>query len=280
VMAQEGPRASRGVALEVDAVRSGKTVLELDALRLAVGERVLVDDLTLVVRPGERIGIVGPNGAGKTTLLRAILGERAPDSGRVVLGQNARVTYLGQKREGLDESKTVLENVAGGRSKVTLGERTMDARAYLDRFLFDGEQQRQPVGTLSGGEKARALLAKLLLTPTNLFVLDEPTNDLDVTTLASLEELLIEMQGTALVVTHDRWFLDRVATAVLSFEGDGKVVRYAGGYTSYREQRKAALALEAPSVAPARPAATDSKPRGEKKRGLTYGERLELESIM
>ena len=280
VINQEAPRAQKSVALEVDAVRSGKTVLELDAVQLSIGERVLVDDLTLVVRPGERIGIVGPNGAGKTTLLRAILGELAPSSGRLVLGQNARVTYLGQKREGLDESLTVLENVAGGRSRVTIGERTMDARAYLDRFLFEGEQQRQPVGTLSGGEKARALLAKLLLTPTNLFILDEPTNDLDVTTLASLEELLIEMQGTALVVTHDRWFLDRVATAVLAFEGEGKVVRYAGGYTSYREQRKA-LAAEreaARVVATPAPAPTETKPRG--KRALTYGERLELESIM
>lgn len=279
LIAKEAPRTSRAVALEVDTVRSGKTVLELDALRLEADGRVLVDDLTLVVRPGERLGIVGPNGAGKTTLLRAILGEIAPDSGRVVLGQNARVTYLGQKREGLDESKSVLENVAGSRSRVTLGERTMDARAYLDRFLFHAEQQRQPVGTLSGGEKARVLLAKLLLTPTNLFVLDEPTNDLDVATLAALEELLLEMQGTALVVTHDRWFLDRVATAVLAFEGEGRVVRYAGGYTSYRTQRRAAQASEA-RVAPPRPAATESKPRGEKKRGLTYGERLELESIM
>src|SRR5690606_33416327 len=265
VMAQEGPRASRGVALEVDAVRSGKTVLELDALRLAVGERVLVDDLTLVVRPGERIGIVGPNGAGKTTLLRAILGERAPDSGRVVLGQNARVTYLGQKREGLDESKTVLENVAGGRSKVTLGERTMDARAYLDRFLFDAEQQRQPVATLSGGEKARVLLAKLLLTPTNLFVLDEPTNDLDVATLAALEELLVEVNGTALVVTHDRWFLDRVATAVLAFEGSGKVVRYPGGYTMYRALRRAA---EEPAAAAADAPRPPAEPPAPKRRAL------------
>jgi ATP-binding cassette subfamily F protein uup len=282
VMGQDAPRAQKSVALEVDAVRSGKTVLELDAVRLKMGERVLVDDLTLVVRPGERIGIVGPNGAGKTTLLRAILGELPPASGRVVLGQTARVTYLGQKREGLDESLTVLENVAGPRSRVTIGERTMDARAYLDRFLFEGDQQRQPVSTLSGGEKARVLLAKLLLTPTNLFVLDEPTNDLDVTTLASLEELLIEMEGTALVVTHDRWFLDRVATAVLSFEGDGRVVRFAGGYTSYREQRKAQAAdarTQAPGVVAApQPAATEAKPRG--KRALTYGERLELESIM
>ncbi len=274
-IAKEAPRAARSALLEVDTVRSGKTVLELDRVRLAVGDRVLVDDLTLALSPGERLGIVGPNGAGKTTLLRAILGEVAPASGRVTLGQNARVTYLGQKREGLDESATVLENVAGGRARVTLGERTMDARAYLERFLFDGEQQRQPVGTLSGGEKARVLLAKLLLTPTNLFVLDEPTNDLDVSTLASLEELLVEMNGTALVVTHDRWFLDRVATAVLAFEGGGKVVRYPGGYTMYRALRREAEqpAAEAPAPPPR------GEPAAPKRRALTYAERLELEGI-
>ncbi|HEY8430385.1 MAG TPA: ABC-F family ATP-binding cassette domain-containing protein, partial [Sandaracinaceae bacterium] len=274
-LAQRAPRAPRTAVLEVDTVRSGKTVLELENVRLEVGDRVLVDGLTLSLTPGERLGIVGPNGAGKTTLLRAILGEIEPSGGRIVLGQNARITYLGQKREGLDESATVLENVAGGRSKVTLGERTMDARAYLDRFLFDAEQQRQPVATLSGGEKARVLLAKLLLTPANLFVLDEPTNDLDVATLAALEELLLEVNGTALVVTHDRWFLDRVATGVLAFEGGGRVVRYPGGYTMYRALRPSAEPASAP--APARPRA---KPAAPKRRGLTYGEQLELEGII
>jgi ATP-binding cassette subfamily F protein uup len=298
VIAKEAPRGARSVALEVDTVRSGKTVLELDGLRLEVGGRVLVDGLTLVVQPGERVGIVGANGTGKTTLLRTILGEQSPAGGRVVVGQNARITYLGQKREGLDEERSVLDNVAGGLARVTLGERTMDVRGYLERFLFDGEQQRQPVGSLSGGEKARVLLAKLLLQPTNLFVLDEPTNDLDVTTLAALEELLVEMQGTALVVTHDRWFLDRVATAVVAFEGEGRVVRYPGGYTSYRTLRESQRALrEAPEPPSARVAASGGASAGgrgssnagnagtrseapAKRRGLTYAERLELEGIV
>ncbi len=279
ILGKDAPRAGRSVALQVDTVRSGKTVLDLEHLRLTIGERVLVDDLTLVLRPGERVGIVGENGSGKTTLLRAILGELSPASGRIVLGQNARVTYLGQKREGLDESKSVLENVAGGRSRVTLGERTMDARAYLERFLFDGEQQRQPVGTLSGGEKARVLLAKLLLTPANLFVLDEPTNDLDVATLASLEELLVEMNGTALVVTHDRWFLDRVATAVLAFEGDGKVIRYPGGYTTYKTLRAQAT-REAERPAPAKSPSAAPAEKAPKRKAITYGERIELDGIM
>ncbi len=278
VIAKDAPKAARGVALEVDTVRSGKTVVDLDDLRLEVAGRALVKGLTLTVQPGDRIGIVGPNGAGNTTLLRTLLGERAPDGGRVVVGQNARITYLGQRREGLDEDQSVLDNVAGGLGRVTLGERTMDVRAYLERFLFDGEQQRQPVRSLSGGEKARVLLAKLLLQPTNLFILDEPTNDLDVTTLAALEELLVEMQGTALVVTHDRWFLDRVATAVLAFEGDGRVVRYPGGYTLYK-----ALRGETPAERPSPPAKAQPAPpkaTAPKKRGLTYGERLELEGIV
>jgi ATP-binding cassette subfamily F protein uup len=276
VISEDGPRAARSVSLAVDSVRTGKTVVDLDGVTLAIGGRTLVRDLTLALVPGERVGIVGPNGAGKTTLLRAILGELEPASGRVVRGESVRITYLGQRREGLDESASVIDNVAGGRSRVTLGEHTMDARAYLDRFLFSGEAQRQLVSTLSGGEKARVLLAKLLLTPTNLFVLDEPTNDLDVTTLAALEELLIEMNGTALVVTHDRWFLDRVATAILAFEGDGRVLRYAGGYTSYKESR-AARALPKEQARAAEPAKS-APPKA--RAGLTYAERIELEGIL
>jgi ATP-binding cassette subfamily F protein uup len=280
-LAQKGPARAKGVALSLDAVRSGKTVLELEDLRVERAGRTLVDGLTLSLTPGERVGIVGPNGSGKTTLLRVVLGEHEPAAGRVVRGKNTRITYFGQQREGLDEAATVLENVAGGRSKVEVGGRTMDARGYLERFLFDPEQQRQPVGSLSGGEKARALLAKLLLVPTNLLVLDEPTNDLDVPTLAALEQMLLELNGTALVVTHDRWFLDRVATAILAFEGDGRVVRYPGGYTTYRALRREAEAAEpkaARAAPPAKPAARPDEPKAKK--ALTYGERLELEGIV
>ncbi|MEC7521975.1 MAG: ABC-F family ATP-binding cassette domain-containing protein [Myxococcota bacterium] len=275
-LAQDGPRSRKDVALHVETVRTGKTVLELEELRLEVPGRTLVEGLTLTLAPGERVGIVGPNGSGKTTLLRAVLGEHEPAGGKVTLGQNARITYFGQAREGLDEDATVLENVAGGRQRVTVGERTMDARGYLERFLFDYEQQVQPVRVLSGGEKARCLLAKLLLTPANLLILDEPTNDLDVPTLAALEEMLVELNGTALVVTHDRWFLDRVATATLAFEGDGRVVRYPGGYTTY----KALRGEEAAQVEKAEKVEKKERAPKPKKKGLTYGERLELEGIM
>jgi ATP-binding cassette subfamily F protein uup len=275
LIAAAPPRAARLAKLEVDTVRSGSTILDLHALRLELGGRVLVESLDLALVEGERIGIVGPNGAGKTTLLRAVLGEVTPSAGTVTLGQRSRISYLGQKREGLDENANVLDNVAAGRSRVTLGDRTMDARGYLERFLFFGEAQRQPVATLSGGEKARVLLAKLLLVPTNLFVLDEPTNDLDVAMLSGLEELLLEVNATVLVVTHDRWFLDRIATGILAFEGGGRVVRYAGGYSSYKAQRAARPAIAEASAPAAKPA-----PATKKKTGLTYGERIELEGIV
>ena len=294
VLAEEGPRSARDVALTVDTVRSGNTVLELEDLRIEMEGRVLVDGLTLALPPGERMGIVGPNGSGKTTLLRTLLGEHAPSGGTLKVGQNARITYLGQKREGLDESLTVLENVAGNQSRVTVGGRTMDARGYLERFLFDSDQQRQPVSVLSGGEKARALLAKLLLVPANLLILDEPTNDLDIATLSALEEMLVEMKGTALVVTHDRWFLDRVATSILAFEGDGRVVRYPGGYTSYRSLRSQRPSSRPSSQPPSQPSSRPSSQGApapsdanagqseppKKRGGLTYGERIELSEIM
>ena len=281
VIDQKGPKAAREVALHLSTKRSGRTVIDFEDLHVEVAGRMLVDGLTMSLIPGERIGIVGENGCGKTSLLRTILGDLAPASGEVRIGKNSRITYLGQKREGLDEDATVMENVAGGRSKISIGERVMDARAYLERFLFFGESQQQPVSSLSGGEKARVLLAKLLLQPTNVLVLDEPTNDLDVSTLAALEEMLVELDGTALVVTHDRWFLDRVATSILAFEGDGRVVRYPGGYTSYRSLRRAASGSTDADRSPApAEASSTSGPSKPKKKGLTYGERLELEGMV
>ncbi|MGE0787284.1 MAG: ABC-F family ATP-binding cassette domain-containing protein [Sandaracinaceae bacterium] len=278
VIAEKAPTGSRSVALLVDTARSGKSVLDLEHVGVAVPGRTLVEDLTTTIVPGERLGIVGPNGCGKTTLLRTMLGELEPSAGTVRRGANVKITYFGQHREGLDEDKTVLDNVAEGRGRVTIGERTMDARGYLERFLFDADQMSQPVSVLSGGERARALLAKLLLMETNLLAMDEPTNDLDTPTLAALEEMLVELDGTALIVTHDRWFLDRVATGILAFE-DGRVVKYAGGYTDYRAQRAHAEAAHMPAKEKPTSVAAPA-PSPTKKKGLTYAERLELEGMM
>jgi len=279
IIGQQGPKAVREVSLHIETKRSGRTVIDFEALQVEVAGRTLVKDLTLSLIPGERIGIVGPNGCGKTSLLRTLLGEIPPGGGEIRIGKNSRITYLGQKREGLDEAKTVTENVVGGLTKVTIGKHVMDARAYLERFLFFGEAQKQPVSSLSGGEKARVLLAKLLREPTNVLVLDEPTNDLDVMTLAALEEMLVELDGTALVVTHDRWFLDRVATSILAFEGDGRVIKYPGGYTSYRSLRRPPAEATAKPASAAKGRVEPAQP-APKKKGLTYGERLELERMM
>lgn len=268
----------RTAKLAIDGVRSGKTILELHDVGLQIGGRTLGSDIALIVNPGERIGIVGPNGVGKTTLLRCILGEIAPSAGKIVMGKNTRVAYFDQHRSDLDLEESVFENVAGPRSHVDLGGRTVDVHAYLERFLFTGLQMRQPVKGLSGGERARVALAKLLSHGANLLVLDEPTNDLDVATLGALEELLLEFDGCAIVVTHDRWFLNRVATSILSFEGDGKVVLYAGNYDAYRLQR------ERREEERERERAVDAKPARvvveKRSKGLTYAERIELEGLI
>ncbi|MBX7195424.1 MAG: ABC-F family ATP-binding cassette domain-containing protein [Sandaracinaceae bacterium] len=294
-----GPERERKVELSMETSRTGKTILDLKGLGVTVGEgaeaRTLIASLDLALTKGERIGIVGANGSGKTTLLRAVLGQLAASPGvavrgQIVVGQNTKVAYLDQARSGLDPDKSIVDNVAPGQSHVDFAGSRMDVRSYLERFLFDTWQQRQPVGSLSGGERARALVARMLLTPASLLVLDEPTNDLDVATLGSLEEMLVELDGTALVVTHDRWFLDRVATAILAFEGDGRVVRYGGNYSTYRKlkaeaEQRAKDEREAAMTKASKPASTTasapSKPAADpKKKGLTYGERIELESIM
>ena len=277
-LAADAPKRAREVGLHLEAVRSGRTLFDLEDVAIEIDGRRVVDGLSLYMSAGERIGIVGPNGCGKTTLLRAILGEHPLAAGIRRMAKNTKVTYLGQAREGLDESMSVLDAVAGGRQRVTLGKRDMDTPAYLERFLFDRGHQRQRVSTLSGGEKARVLLAKLLLMPANLLVLDEPANDLDVTTLAALEQLLVEMNASALVVTHDRWFLDRIATSTLVFEGEGAVVRYAGGYTDARAQRTESTRAEASERA--RRSVPKKPSKASERRGLTYAERLELEGII
>ncbi|HTN90985.1 MAG TPA: ABC-F family ATP-binding cassette domain-containing protein [Sorangium sp.] len=296
------PKAERTAQLSVESVRTGKTILELKKLGLSVDGRWLVRGLDFSLTKGERVGIVGRNGTGKTTMLRAILGQlgAAGDGaaaagpameGEVVLGKNSSIAYFDQHRSGLDLDKSIFENIAGSHTRVEIGGRSMDVRSYLERFLFDPNKARQPVGSLSGGERARVALAKMLTQSVNVIILDEPTNDLDVMTLAALEEMLIELEGSALVVTHDRWFLNRVATSILAFEGDGRVVRYAGNYDAYREQRAhAALAAEAEAAARAaraqaaepRPAQAPAKgaARAGDKPKLSYAEKTELDSIV
>ncbi len=273
----EGQRAD----LSVTASRTGKTILELRGFGIDLGGKTLVKKLDLGLTKGDRIGIVGPNGAGKTTLIKAILGDLAPTRGEIVLGKNTVISYLDQNRSDLDGDKSILENVTGDKGD------EVAAKNYLNRFLFDGGQQRQKVGLLSGGEKARVALAKLLARTPNLIIMDEPTNDLDTSTLAALEQTLIEFDGTVIVVSHDRWFLDRVSTSILAFEGNGDVTLYPGNWSDYRRRQLAAQAaarkdaqsakaskpaqISAPTAAPA--ASTGGK-------GLTYAERIELDGIL
>lgn len=283
------PKAERAAKMALDASRVGKTILELRGVSIEMDGRTLVSGLDFILGKGERLGVVGKNGTGKTTLLRAILGEIPPAKGEVVLGKNTVPAYFDQHRAGLDDNASIFDNVGGTKARIDVGGQSLDARSYLERFLFDTHKQRQPVASLSGGERARVALAKMLSQSANLIMLDEPTNDLDVATLGALEEMLVDFEGSAIVVTHDRWFLNRIATAILAFEGDGRVVRYAGNYDDFREQRAHAAAASAEAV-PAKPAAAPvprpppaagKSARAEgKPAALTYAERTELEGIL
>jgi ABC transport system ATP-binding/permease protein len=272
------------VSLEMDVSRAGKTLLELRDATLEIGGRTLVKSLTLFVVQGDRIGIVGPNGAGKTTLLRAILGQHPLAGGTVNVGKNTRVAYFDQKRSGLDDSKSIWDNVTGDQSRIELGGEVIDPRSYLERFAFDSHKQRQPVGSLSGGERARVALARLLRQSANLVLFDEPTNDLDVATLGAVEGMLLDFGVTALIVTHDRYFLDRVASSILAFEDDGVVVHYPGNYDQFRRLRSEArearkAAVKAPAVPPAG-ARTSSQRPGPKKKALSNAEERELAGLL
>ncbi|HYP87928.1 MAG TPA: ATP-binding cassette domain-containing protein, partial [Polyangiaceae bacterium] len=284
------PKQEAKVSLEMDVTRAGKTLVELREATLQIGERTLVKNLSLFVMQGDRIGIVGPNGAGKTTLLKAILGQHPLAHGSVSVGKNSKVAYFDQKRSGLDDSKSIWDNVTGDQSRIELGGEVIDPRSYMERFAFDSHKQRQPVGSLSGGERARVALARLLRQSANLVLFDEPTNDLDVATLGAVEGMLLDFGVTALIVTHDRYFLDRVATSILAFEDDGAVVHYPGNYDAFRrlraearEARKAA-AKAAPAATKAAPAAGVAKaasqpPAGKKKSALSNTEERELAKL-
>ncbi|HWK15867.1 MAG TPA: energy-dependent translational throttle protein EttA [Solirubrobacteraceae bacterium] len=225
--------------------RLGEIVVEADHLRKAYGDRVLIDDLSFKLPRGGIVGVIGPNGAGKTTLLRMITAQEQPDQGTLRIGETVELAYVDQSRAALDPDKNVWEEISGGADQISLGDRNVASRAYVSGFNFKGTDQQKKVGKLSGGERNRLHLAKLLRSGGNLLLLDEPTNDLDVDTLRALEEALLSFAGCAVVVSHDRWFLDRIATHVLAFEGDSQVRWFEGNFEAYESFRHEQLGAEA-----------------------------------
>jgi energy-dependent translational throttle protein EttA len=225
--------------------RLGDKVIEADGLRKGFGDRLLIEDLSFSLPPAGIVGIIGANGAGKTTLFRMIVGQEKPDAGSLVLGDTVDLAYVDQSRDALDPDKTVWEEISDGYDNIKVGEREIASRAYVAGFNFRGSDQQRKVGVLSGGERNRVHLAKLLRRGGNVLLLDEPTNDLDVDTLRALEEALLAFPGCAVVISHDRWFLDRVATHVLAFEGDSQVVWFEGNFEAYEEHRHERLGAEA-----------------------------------
>jgi energy-dependent translational throttle protein EttA len=224
--------------------RLGNVVVEAEGVRKAFGENLLIDEMEFRLPPGGIVGIIGPNGAGKTTLFRMMVGEEKPDAGTLRVGETVKLAYVDQNRP-LDPDKTIFEEITGGGDVVQLGPREMSSRAYVARFNFSGQDQQKNVGTLSGGERNRVHLAKVLKEGANVLLLDEPTNDLDVNTMRALEEALESFAGCAIVISHDRWFLDRVATHILAFEGDSRVYWFDGNYSEYEEDKRKRLGVEA-----------------------------------
>jgi ATP-binding cassette ChvD family protein len=225
--------------------RLGDLVVEADKLRKGFGNQLLIEDLDFKLPPGGIVGVIGPNGAGKTTLMRMIMGAEKPDAGTLRIGDTVKLGYVDQSRDTLSPEKTVWEEISQGETEIQLGKRKMQSRAYVGAFNFRGPDQQKKVGQLSGGERNRVHLAKLLRSGANFLMLDEPTNDLDVDTLRALEEALLEFAGCAMVTSHDRWFLDRIATHILAFEGDSQVVWFEGNYADYEDDRRKRLGAEA-----------------------------------
>ena len=225
--------------------RLGDVVVEADGLSKGFGDRLLIEDLSFSLPRGGIVGVIGPNGAGKTTLFRMITGDEKPDSGELRVGETVELAYVDQSRDALDDDKTVWEEISGGDDEIEVGEQKVNSRKYVSSFNFKGSDQQKKVGDLSGGERNRVHLAKLLRRGGNLLLLDEPTNDLDVDTLRALEEALLSFGGCAVVISHDRWFLDRVATHVLAFEGDSQVTWFEGNFEAYDEHRRELLGEEA-----------------------------------
>ena len=225
--------------------RLGDVVIEVEGLRKAFGDRLLIDDLSFQIPRGAIVGVIGANGAGKTTLFNMISGQIEPDAGEITIGSTAKLAFVDQSRQALDDTKTVWEEISNGDDMIRIGKYETPSRAYVGRFNFRGPQQQQLIGQLSGGERNRVHLAKVLRSGGNVLLLDEPTNDLDVETLRALEEALLEFPGCAVVISHDRWFLDRIATHILAFEGDSQIVWFQGNYDDYEKDRRNRLGDEA-----------------------------------
>jgi sulfate-transporting ATPase len=225
--------------------RLGDIVIQLDKVSKAYGERLLIDDLSASFPPGSIAGVIGPNGAGKTTLLRMITGQEKPDAGKIQIGKTVQLAYVDQSRDTLDGEKNVWEEISGGEETLILGERRSNSRAYVSSFNFLGSDQQKKVASLSGGERNRVHLAKMLTHSANVLLLDEPTNDLDVNTLRALEEAIEDFAGCAVIVSHDRWFLDRVATHILAFEGESQVRWFEGNWSDYEADRRKRLGIDA-----------------------------------
>ncbi len=225
--------------------RLGTVVIQAEGVSKGYGEKLLVEDMTFALPPGGIVGVIGPNGAGKTTLFRMITGQETPDSGSIRIGETVNPAYVDQSRDVLDPEKNIWEMISDGKETIQLGDREINSRAYVARFNFSGSDQQKKVGVLSGGERNRVHLARMLKSGANLLLLDEPTNDLDVNTMRALEEALENFGGCAVVISHDRWFLDRIATHMLAFEGDSNVVWFEGNYSDYEEDRKKRLGAAA-----------------------------------
>jgi len=262
----------------VEAQRSGRLVIEAKRVSFAYDDQSIVDNFSTLITRGDRIGIIGPNGSGKSTLLKLLLGDLEPATGKIRHGTRLQVIYFDQLREQIDEEKSVVENVGEGQEMLLIGDKRKHIYGYLQDFLFTPERARRPARFLSGGERNRLLLAKLFTRPSNVIVLDEPTNDLDTETLELLEELVTSYAGTLLLVSHDREFLNNVVTNTLVFEGNGQIKEYAGGYDDYVRVREAELASTAEIAKPVKKPKSD-RPSAGKSARLTYKERMELEAL-
>jgi ATPase subunit of ABC transporter with duplicated ATPase domains len=226
------------------AERLGNNVIDFDGLSKGYGDKLLIDNLTFKLPPGGIVGVIGPNGAGKTTLFRMITGQEKPDNGTITIGESVQLGYVDQSRDALDANKTVWEEISGGNEIIYLGKREINSRGYCSTFNFKGGDQQKKVGMLSGGERNRVHLAKMLKSGANVLLLDEPTNDLDVETLRALEEALEDFAGCAVIISHDRFFLDRIATHMLAFEGDSHVEWFEGNFADYEEDKKRRLGID------------------------------------